>query len=150
MILIQPPREPREQHLGEVWATQNFIKDYMIRRVNICTLVHFWENGKKETSFLVNYLKMLKHLCLFWVDCEFKFNFFTIFSNAPDYIDSSGHFVLNEYIMTLNLIRICLSTKSWRNCTILSYLIVLFFVGAGFHNPNSLEIKKISFQISGF
>ena len=26
-MLIQPPGEPREQHLGDVRATQNFIKD---------------------------------------------------------------------------------------------------------------------------
>ena len=26
-FLIQPPDEPREHHLGEVRATQNFIKD---------------------------------------------------------------------------------------------------------------------------
>ena len=43
-ILSQPPEEPREQQLGEVRkcssyqnvrATQNFIKDEMIGRVNI-------------------------------------------------------------------------------------------------------------------
>ena len=38
-ILIQPPGEPREQHLGDVdqkvRATQNFIKDKMTGRVNI-------------------------------------------------------------------------------------------------------------------
>jgi len=39
-ILIQPPGEPREQHLGDVRqkkvrATQNFIKDEMTGRVDI-------------------------------------------------------------------------------------------------------------------
>ena len=39
--MIQPPGEPREQHLGDVrpqkfeLGTQNFIKDEMTRRVDI-------------------------------------------------------------------------------------------------------------------
>ena len=51
--LIQPPGEPWEHHLGEVWqkkvwATQNFIKDKMIRRVNI--LWHIFEKSAKKVQ----------------------------------------------------------------------------------------------------
>ena len=46
-ILIQPPGEPREQHL--VRATQNFIKDKMIGRVDI--LVRIFEKFAKKLKF---------------------------------------------------------------------------------------------------
>ena len=50
-MLIQPPGEPQEQHLGDVptqkdRATQNFIKDKMTGRVDICILAHFLEIKK--------------------------------------------------------------------------------------------------------
>ena len=45
-ILIQPPGEPREQHLGDV-RTKKFELHKMTGRVDILIFTHFEKNAKK-------------------------------------------------------------------------------------------------------
>ena len=85
-VLIQPPGEPREQHLGDVrpnsvWATQNFMKNKMTGRVDILWCI--FEKSKKVKNevigtekfrFWLIYLKTFKKITFFG-PCYFNFNF---------------------------------------------------------------------------
>ena len=70
--LIQPLGEPREHHLGEVRAAQNFIKGKITGRVNIHLYIYELSSKKfemkshrtRKTSFLVNHSETFKN-CAF-------------------------------------------------------------------------------------
>ena len=88
-ILIQPPGEPRKQHLSDV-RPKKFELHKIKRRQNYWkgryTLAHFWENYKKvkmkseerKTLFLVYFLKMFNKFTFFWV-LWLQFKFFCSF-----------------------------------------------------------------------
>jgi hypothetical protein len=95
-ILIQPPGEPREQHLGDVRqkvrASQNFIKDKMTGRVNIlkrifekiAKKVKIEVTGTKKRSFWLFYLKTF-HKTTFLGPVTSILTFCSFLKNVPDH-----------------------------------------------------------------
>ena len=103
-MLIQPPGEPREQHLGDVrsnqkfCATQNFIKK---NDRKIAKKLKMKSQERKKRRFWLIYLKHSKNL-LIWV-LLLQFELFCIFlKTAPEYMDPSGHFVFHEFFCSSN------------------------------------------------
>ena len=62
IYIIQPPGEPREQHLGEVWATQNFIKKNVNLSENIKLCFESWDFSKRRLSTLPVILSFMTFL----------------------------------------------------------------------------------------
>ena len=92
----------------KVRATQNFIKDKMTGRVDILWCI-FEKIAKKlkmksqeqKRFFRLIYLKTF-HKSTFLGPVTSILIFFAVFSNAPDYIDPSGHFDFYENFCSSN------------------------------------------------
>ena len=88
--MIQPPGEPREQHLGDVQlkncelCTQHFIKNKMTGRVHILWRI-FWKNAKKLKNEVTG-----TEIRRFWLIYLKTFDKFTFFSPVSSILPFFG------------------------------------------------------------